>query len=68
MTPLVLTRKQAATALTISEWQLDQLIASGAIPTIRFPSSAHRGEKNRRVLIAVRDLEAFIDAHREVGK
>jgi hypothetical protein len=68
MMPLVLTRKEAAAALKISEWQLDRLIADRLIPTIKIPSSAHRGEKNRRVLIAVRDLEAFIDAHREVGR
>jgi hypothetical protein len=65
MTPLVLTRKEAAAALRVSVWILDRYIADGLLPTVTLPSTKHPGEKNRRVLIAVADLEAFVAKHRE---
>lgn len=68
MTPLLVSRKEAAAALNISVWVLDRYIASGLIPKFDLPSTAHPGEDNRRVLIAVSDLEAFVAAHREVAR
>ena len=65
MTPLlVLTRKEAAAALRVSVWVLDHFIASGLLPTIKYPSTKHKQEMSRRVLIRVRDLEDFIQKHR----
>ena len=37
----------------------------GLIPTVKLPSTKHPGEDNRRVLVAVSDLEKFVAAHRE---
>jgi hypothetical protein len=51
----------------VSEWVVRHYIASGLLATVKLPSTKHPGESNRRVLIAVRDLEAFIAAHREVA-
>jgi hypothetical protein len=66
VTPLCVDRKEAADALKISPWVLDRYIADGLLPVVRFPSTAHDGEPSRRVLIAVADLEAFIEKHRAV--
>jgi predicted site-specific integrase-resolvase len=60
MTPLILNRREAAAALGISLWTLDQYIASGTLPTVNLPSSKHAGERSRRVLVAVADLEDFV--------
>ena len=45
---------------------LRSYIDQGLIPVIKFPSASakHQGEKSRRVLIAVADLERFVEAHR----
>lgn len=69
MPPLVLTvtRKEAAAALRVSVWVLDRYIADRVLPTVKFPSSKRFGEESRRVLIAVSDLEAFVQKHREVA-
>ena len=67
MNPLVLTRKEAAAALKMSEWQLDRLIADGLIPKLQIPSR-RPGESNRRVLLAYRDVEAFVARRGAVGK
>lgn len=65
MTPLVLSRKDAALALNVSVWVLDRYIADRLLPTIQFPSTRHRDEKNRRVLISVEALRVFVDKHQE---
>lgn len=67
MTPLVLSRKEAADALRVSVWILDRYIAGGLLPTVALPSTKHPGEKNRRILIAVSDLADFVTKHREVA-
>jgi hypothetical protein len=38
------------------------------LPIVKFPSASarHQGEPSRRVLIAVRDLETFVEQHRVV--
>lgn len=65
MTPLVVSRAEAAEAIGISLWSLDQFILDGRIPVVRLPSTRHAGEQSRRVLIAVADLEKFIERRRE---
>ncbi len=66
MTPLVLSRKEAAESLQVSVWVLDRYIADGLLPTVVLPSTKNPGERNRRVLVAVADLQAFVVKHREV--
>ncbi len=65
MTPLVLDVKSAAAAIGVSPWVLRRYIDDGLLPTVKFPSAKHPGEVSRRVLIAVADLEAFVQQHRE---
>lgn len=65
VTPLCIDRKEAAHALGVSEWVLDRYIADGLLPVVRLPSTKHDGEQSRRVLIAVADLEKFVQQCRE---
>lgn len=66
MTPLCLDVKEAAAAVGLSTSVLRGYIDLGLLPAIKFPSasSKHQGERSRRVLIAVADLEKFVEAHR----
>jgi hypothetical protein len=66
MTPLCLDVKDAAAALGISTSALRGLIELGVVPVVKFPSASatHRGERSRRVLISVADLEKFVAACR----
>lgn len=66
MTPIAVSVKTGASMLGISASALRQYIDQGVIPIIKLPSASaqHQGEPSRRVLIAVRDLESFVDAHR----
>ncbi|HXG90324.1 MAG TPA: hypothetical protein VNJ02_18515 [Vicinamibacterales bacterium] len=66
MTPLCVDVRAAAKAIGVSTWVVRHYIASGLLPTVKFPSTKHRDETSRRVLIAVTDLEAFVKRHREV--
>ena len=69
MTPaLVVDAREAAKTLGVSVWVMRRYIADELIPTIQFPSTKRPGESTRRVLIAVADLEKFVDAHREVSR
>jgi hypothetical protein len=61
--PLVVDRKTAAAAIGTSVWMLDRYIADGLLATVKYPG-VYDGEKSRRVLIAVSDLEAFVARHR----
>ena len=67
MNPLVVSRKEAAEALGISVWVLDRMIADRLIPVVRFPSTRD-GETNRRILVAVSDLEALVAKRREPAR
>ena len=64
MTPLCVDVAAAAVALGVGTSAVRRWIESGALPIIKFPSEKHEGEKSRRVLIAVSDLEAFVVKHR----
>jgi hypothetical protein len=68
VTSVVLTRQEAASALRVSVWVLDHYIASGLLPTVKLPSTKRPGENNRRVLISVAALEAFVAKHQEGGR
>ena len=66
MTPIAVSVKQAAALIGLWAGVLRGLIDQGLIPVIKFPSASakHQGERSRRVLIAVADLERFVEAHR----
>lgn len=66
--PLVVDVKEAAKTLGVSVWVMRHYIASGLIPTIQFPSTKRPGESTRRVLIAVADLNKFVEQHRELSR
>jgi hypothetical protein len=67
MNALCVDVKAAAAAIGVSPWVVRHFVASGLLPTVKFPSTKHRGESTRRVLIAVADLTAFVEKHREVA-
>jgi predicted site-specific integrase-resolvase len=66
MTPLCVNVKTAAETIGVSTWVVRRYIASGLLPRVMFPSVKRPGEDSRRVLVAVADLEAFVQQHREV--
>jgi hypothetical protein len=63
--PLCVDVKAAARLIGVSVWTLRAYIDEGLVHTVKFPSSKHPGEQSRRVLIAVADLQAFVDQHRD---
>jgi hypothetical protein len=66
MTPLAVGVEQAAALIGVSKNVVREYIKLGLLPVVKLPSASsdHRGERSRRVLIAVADLEAFVDQHR----
>ena len=64
--PLCVDVEHAAEMIGMSASVLRAYVDSGLLPCIKFPSASakHQGEKSRRVLIAVADLERFVEAHR----
>jgi excisionase family DNA binding protein len=64
MTPMLISVKEVSVALGVSCWTVRNLVASGHLPSVSLPSTRHRGEGNRRILVAITDLEAFIQKHR----
>ena len=66
MNPICVDVERGAAMIGLSTSVLRGLIDQGLIPVIKFPSASarHQGEKSRRVLIAVADLEKFVEAHR----
>jgi predicted site-specific integrase-resolvase len=67
VTPLCVSVKEVATALGVSPWVVRHYIASGLLPSVQLPSTKYRGEASRRILVAVADLEEFVQRHREVA-
>jgi hypothetical protein len=58
--------EQAAGYLGISYWTMRDLVNAGTIPTVKIPSArAGDGRSIRRILIDIRDLDAFIDGNKE---
>ena len=64
MTPLCLDVKDAAAAMGVCTKTIRQWVDDGALPTVKLPSTKYLGERSRRVLIAVADLEKFVEQHR----
>ncbi len=62
--PLCVDVSAAALALGVGTSAIRRWIDAGELATVKFPSEKHEGEKSRRVLIAVADLEAFVAKHR----
>ena len=64
--PLCVDVERGAEMLGLSTSVLRGLIDQGLIPVIKFPSASpkRQGEQSRRVLIAVTDLEKFVEKHR----
>lgn len=65
MPPLCVSVAEAAQMLAISPWMVRNLIARRLLPRVTLPSTSRKGEDNRRVLIAVVDLEKFVAQHRD---
>jgi hypothetical protein len=58
----------AARYLGISYWTMRDLAMGGSIPIVRFPCPRARdGRVIRRVLIDLRDLDAFIEQNKELN-
>ena len=64
MTPLCVDVPDAAEMLGVGTSAVRRWIDAGELPIVKFPSEKHDGEKSRRVLISVVDLEAFVIKHR----
>ena len=56
---------EAAQYLGVSYWTVRDLVASGNLPRVRLPS-AHTGRDLRRTLIDQRDLDALIEAQKDI--
>jgi len=66
--PLCVDVERAALALGVGTSSVRRWIESGELPIIKFPSEKHAGERSRRVLIAVSDLENFVLKHRTTSE
>lgn len=62
ISPRLLDVKSAAAYLSLSTWSIRDLIESGKIPVVRIPHPWKEGKHMDRVLIDVRELDAFIDS------
>ncbi len=70
VSPRLLNMRQAAVYLSLSYWSLRDYVLAGLIPVIELPPLRPReGERPRktlrRVLVDVRDLDAFIEARKQ---
>lgn len=66
--PILLDVKSAAAALSVCTKTIRQWIDSGALATVKLPSTRYAGEQSRRILILVDDLKAFAEKHREAAQ
>lgn len=68
MTPerqrLCVSVQEASEMIGVSPWVVRKFIRDGALPAVKLPSARRKGEENRRVLISVADLQAFVERHR----
>jgi len=69
ISPRLLDVVAAAAYLSVSVWTLRDLIARGLVPVVRLPAvtvreGARQSKQLRRVLIDVKDLDAFADSLR----
>ena len=64
MNPIAVSIERAAEMIDSSSSMVRSYIDQGLLPVIKLPSAKHPNEKSRRVLIAVSDLEKFVEQHR----
>jgi predicted site-specific integrase-resolvase len=64
ISPLCVDVREAARMLGVSAWTVREYVATGALPTVKMPSTKGAESRSRRVLIAVEDLKTFIGRHR----
>jgi hypothetical protein len=62
--PLNVDLKTGAALIGCSVWMLRRYIHDGLLPTVKLPGR-YDGEKSRRVLLKVSDLEEFVQRHRQ---
>ena len=62
ISPRLLDVEGAAVYLSLSTWSIRDLIGCGKIPVVKIPHPWKVGKHMDRVLIDVRELDAFIDA------
>jgi hypothetical protein len=65
----LLNLRQAAAYLNLSFWSVRDYVLSGRLPYVQLPPLSPREgdrprQKLRRVLVDIRDLDAFIEAHK----
>jgi hypothetical protein len=63
-TPLCVDVERAAAMIGLSPTVVRAYIDQGLLPVVKFPSANRRGESSRRVLIAVSDLQRFVEQYR----
>ncbi len=64
--PLCVDVKRAAEMLGgVSVWTVRAWIANRQLPVVKFPAVNGTNPLNRRIFIAVSDLEAFVKKYRE---
>jgi hypothetical protein len=68
MTPFLVGVKEGARMLNVSQWTFRNYVASGLLPTVQLPSTKYKGDANRRILVAVADIEAFVLKYRSVQR
>jgi hypothetical protein len=56
--------EDAARLLGCDPSQVRRWVADGCLPSVRYPSVRVPGASSRRILIAVADVERFVEAHR----
>jgi hypothetical protein len=70
--PRLIDLRTAAAYLGVSFWTMRDWVLAGHLPAMQLPalrarSGARPGQSLRRVLVDVRDLDAFIDAHKRAA-
>ncbi len=68
MTPVCVGVNDAAAMMGVCARTIRDWVDSGALPTVKPPSTKYPGERGKRILILVDDLKAFAEKHREVGQ
>jgi hypothetical protein len=71
--PRLLNMRAAATYIGVSYWSLRDYVMAGHLRAVQLPALVPReggrsGRVLRRILIDVRDLDAFIDAQKGGGR
>lgn len=65
--PLLLDEHQGAALCGVSFWTFREWTAAGLIPVVAPPSPLNPRRRLRRKLVDRRDVEKFIEAHKQGG-